>query len=178
MKICTKCGLTKELTDFYKDKRASDGRYSHCAKCQNAITVAYAKANPERNRESTAKWRKANPGVGKEVNAAWKMANRKRVSELQMKYAKANPGKINALVAARNACKHRAIPKWANRMDIRQLYETAIEISSATGILHHVDHIVPLQSKFVCGLHVSENLQVIPAQENLSKHNKYWPDMP
>lgn len=49
---------------------------------------------------------------------------------------------------------------------------------SSTGIEWQVDHIVPLQSEFVCGLHNEFNLRVISQSENSSKKNRYWPDMP
>lgn len=46
-KTCTKCGETKPLTDFYKDKKASDGHQSWCKRCvsvDNAQRARKAKA--------------------------------------------------------------------------------------------------------------------------------------
>lgn len=67
----------------------------------------------------------------------------------------------------------RATPEWTDLEAIRNIYEQCKLKSQATGIPHQVDHIVPLQSDVVCGLHVSANLRIIPAEENLKKHNKF-----
>lgn len=57
--------------------------------------------------------------------------------------------------------------------EIDAIYLVCQKKTKGTGMLHHVDHIVPLKGKNVCGLHVPWNLQVLPGQDNLSKSNKY-----
>jgi hypothetical protein len=58
------------------------------------------------------------------------------------------------------------IPKWANLEKIREIYK-----NRKKG--YHVDHIIPLQGKNVCGLHVENNLQYLKARDNLSKGNNF-----
>ena len=67
--------------------------------------------------------------------------------------------------AKRRADKLNATPKWANLKEIEKIYKNCPK-----GF--HVDHIIPLISDKVCGLHVENNLRTIPAEENISKGNK------
>ena len=73
--------------------------------------------------------------------------------------------------------KLRRLPPWADLAAIAAVYEQAREVQNATGQEQHVDHIFPLQGKTVSGLHVANNLRIVPAAANLKKHNKV-PDDP
>jgi hypothetical protein len=75
-------------------------------------------------------------------------------------------------VARRRAQKKQAIPSWANDFFIKEAYHLAKLRTRMTGFKWEVDHIYPLQSDVVCGLHVENNFQVIPATLNRSKGNK------
>lgn len=70
-----------------------------------------------------------------------------------------------------------ATPSWASQEKIRKIYELRAKIDEMTGIKHHVDHVVPLNSKLVCGLHNEFNLAVMLGAENVRKNNRHWPDM-
>lgn len=70
-----------------------------------------------------------------------------------------------------------AMPSWADKEKIAEIYAACQQVTALTGIAHQVDHIVPLNSQLVCGLHNHFNLEIKPALENLSKGNRHWPDM-
>ena len=77
--------------------------------------------------------------------------------------------------AKRRARKHHATPEWLNEDDlwmIEEIYHLANLRTKVTGTDWAVDHIIPLQSKRVCGLHVPWNLQVITSSENSVKGNR------
>ena len=69
----------------------------------------------------------------------------------------------------RKAKKMQTIPLWANEFFIKEAYQLAKIRSDATGIRWCVDHIVPLVSKFVCGLHCEQNIQLLPESINQSR---------
>lgn len=86
-----------------------------------------------------------------------------------------NKTQIRADTKARRRKHREATPKWLSRKqrsEIRQLYQIAITMTQTTGEQYVVDHIVPLRSDEVCGLHVPWNLRVITQEENLKKSNK------
>lgn len=109
-------------------------------------------------RENVVRYRK--------INKEWRESNRAICNALSMKY---------------HASKLNATPDWLTKEDLTEIedfYTASQMFKLYTGVEYHVDHIVPLQGKTVCGLHVPWNLQLLPWNENLSKQHLYWPDMP
>ena len=123
----------------------------------------------------------------KEAKHDWYQKNRERViqaanttpAHLKRRYKDVWKSRNQLQVLADNKVrrrKHRqATPPWLTRKqktEIRQIYQIAITMTKTTGEQYVVDHIVPLRSEFVCGLHVPWNLRVITQEENLKKSNR------
>ena len=45
-KHCSKCGITKSIDQFFKDKRSLDGLYCQCKNCKNKSVTKSRQANP------------------------------------------------------------------------------------------------------------------------------------
>lgn len=91
------------------------------------------------------------------INREWKAANRQSCSRRQL---------------IRYRWIVRVTPAWADPIKLALVAEKA----KFYGLQQ--DHVIPLRSKLVCGLHVWENIQLLNAEENLRKGAYSWPDMP
>lgn len=91
--------------------------------------------------------------------------NSDKVRKTNKNWLDRNPKYFNHAAAKRRARLLNAIPKWADLEAIKLFYKNC-----PPG--YHVDHIHPLQGRTVCGFHVIDNLQYLPAAENLRKSNR------
>ena len=150
-KMCNKCGETKELDLFFSDKSKPDGKTTICKECKKKSIAAWRAANPEKHKNiyqfHNRKYCKNNPDARRESRKEANVGRSKRVRQ--------------------------NTPEWSDMSKIAGIYKKAREMSKEQGIQYHVDHIVPLNNPLVCGLHVPENLQIIPQWENDSKGNKF-----
>ena len=90
-------------------------------------------------------------------------------------YKDRNVDVVRADTSVRKRRHREATPKWLSaeqKLAMRQLYIQARKLTELTKERYVVDHIVPLRSHEVCGLHVPWNLRVITQEENLKKSNK------
>jgi hypothetical protein len=97
------------------------------------------------------------------------------INAKQRKYYRKNKQYYITKAYLRNKQVARAKPAWLteeHEFMLGEIYELRDLRSKLTGVVHHVDHIVPLRGQNCCGLHVPWNLQVIPALDNLSKSNR------
>ena len=136
------------------------------------LQKAWREKNKEYDSERKKSWHENNPDYRKDYNEK----NKEHRKNLNIRWLRANKAKACAKTAKYKATKISATPLWLNKDqlgEIEYFYIMAQDAKMLTGEEYHVDHIVPLQGKNVCGLHVPWNLQVIPADINKSKGNKY-----
>lgn len=144
-------------------------------------TKEYQKEWRNKNKEKVylyvKKWNKNNKEKRKEIVKLWKYKNPEKVKAINKragaKWAKNNKGKRNAIDMKRKASLIQRTPKWADFNKIKEFYIEAERLTKETGVIHEVDHIIPLQGKLVSGLHVHNNLQILTRSKNRSKKNNY-----
>lgn len=128
----------------------------NCSECQRKRTDAWAKANPEKIKAflNSPEQREKSRAYGKRHYHANKLI-----------YIEKD--------AARRAKKLQATTSWGQER-VLDFYQKAKELEAANpGVKYHVDHIVPLVGKNVCGLHNHFNLQILTETENKRKGNAW-----
>lgn len=159
-------------TEFQERMAEHQKRYyqRHKDAC-DARNKEWAAKNPEKRREIANEWAAKDYAVNPEKYKARAVESRKANLDAARKkvreWQKANPGVVNYHVTCRRALKMKAMPAWADKERIKQFYMDAQRL----GLV--VDHIIPLKSKYVCGLHVENNLQLLTSEENARKGNKF-----
>ncbi len=150
----------------------------------NKINKLYRLNNKEKITKTKKKYYLKNKEKIKEYNKVYnklyRLKNKEKISKIKSEhyfknryniikkiklYRLNNPHTQKNLSAKRRALQLNATPKFANPKKIREIYKNCPK-----GYV--VDHIVPLQGKVVCGLHVEWNLQYLTPSENSSKSNK------
>ena len=82
-KTCTTCERSLPLSDFYRDKRRADGRYSECKSCTKARRRLQ---DAEKRRKAANARRAADPARAREADAAYYQAHRAERNEAQRRY--------------------------------------------------------------------------------------------
>ena len=177
-KICSKCKNELCTSLFYKSKATKDGLQSTCKSCQK-----------ERSKEYLKDYRITHRGTVAIANKNWSSQNKDRIKSRMKDYYLENAEEFklyrkehykNNKAAYLHYSKMRklriakASPPWLTQQmidDIKNIYLESRKITDQSGILHEVDHIVPLNGESVCGLHVPWNLRIITKDENISKFN-------
>ena len=156
---------TKQLVRYFTGIPCKHGHVSErytknrcCIKC-NEIDV---KQSSIKHKEKRRAYRKKHYRKHREVYI-----------QKAIRYNKAHPEQIKKDTITRTIAYKNATPVWYEKELIHQLYLKRDELSKLWGIKLHVDHVIPLRGKNVCGLHCWDNLQLLEASINQNKGNSF-----
>ncbi len=165
---------------YYKRNHSQELKRKRLWREQNSeqaqeISKRYYEKNREHILNRNRRYYEQNYEESLERTKQWQKQNLSRHRVNCRNWAEKNRNKINAYASGRRAKKKQATPPWADHAAINAIYAEAVCLEQEAGVKHHVDHIYPLCSPYLCGLHIAENLQILTDAENLSKSNRTWP---
>ena len=150
---CKTCRNIRANIDYHKKTAQGIAWYQQNKNTHNATGRKQYWQNSEQRKN---KWKQ------------WRADNLEHDLKRNQNYAQKNKDVVRRKAARRRANKKTQTPAWADLQQINYVYR-----SCPDG--HHVDHIYPLKSDYMCGLHVETNLQILSEFENMVKSNRTWP---
>lgn len=102
-KTCAKCGETKPLDDYHRDRSMKDGRMYRCKKCNIAHASAYRSANLEKVKKRKRAHYVANRDKVLAQQRAYQEANREKIKEQKLARYEANRDEMRAKANAYRA---------------------------------------------------------------------------
>jgi hypothetical protein len=191
LKTCVDCKIEKPFEEFPRRGDSKDGYRNSCKPCRKSYYAKNYSTKREEKRAKQAVYRENNrKKLAKSSNNYYHTNREEVLNRLNTKrnnnreeyrnymntYRNTNKDKIRMYNANYRAIKLKATPNWLTEEDhkwIQWIYTQAMRLSEYTGIPHHVDHIHPLRGKNICGLHTPKNLQILTADENRRKNNRF-----
>ncbi len=126
---------------------------------------------PYKNPEDKKKWNERNREHNNAYFRKYFSEHKEQRAEYKRRWRNKNRGSYRASLALYRAQQKMATPSWVDKKEIKKIYDEAVKQGM------HVDHIVPLQNKIVCGLHVPWNLQLLTMEENCRKGNSLFTEV-
>ena len=175
-KVCTKCSVEKTVDCFSPQSAGKFGVRSVCKSCAAVVAMKHYEDNKESQLAKKKIYRRDHKDAIRSQVKQYQQINKEKLTTQKKHYQQTNPHIYAANNARRRSLKIQATPVWVDHETMSGIYYLAT-LFNRTGLALHVDHIVPLNSDTVCGLHCEANLQLLSASDNKSKGNRHWPDM-
>lgn len=197
-RVCVSCGEAKpETTEyFYAHPGSLGGLKRRCKAC----IKQYRQDNKERDQAKIREWHAANRDRVQEYRREYYQSNAELVKARARAWTAAHVDDP-AAVARRRAYQQKRLAEHPelNRAKedkrrfamadrtvctdmpmawfVREAKELAVQRARLCGGRWEIDHVLPLQGELVSGLHIPENMQVVPARFNARKGCSYSPDI-
>lgn len=186
-KVCTRCQQDLPLSEYYRDKRAKDGRVGHCRACASIKNAAAHQKHLEKRKAAalerrkknrlelarlSREWRQANPERFREYSAAYRAANPEKVAARLARWHAANPEKVRAHRVARKGLERAStIVTFTGEQLAARLAYYGNRCWMCRGPFEHLDHVKPLSKG---GSHILANFRPACERCNLSKAARWY----
>ena len=161
IKQCRCCKDYLSPLDFIHNNGFKSGYDTICKVCNRQRVATWRKTGNRDTQKESALYYERYPDKGRLRSKNWRSLYKDKVAI------------SNAKQKTQRRKRHSNLDLEFTQFVFEEAHQLRLMRNVTTNILWEVDHILPLNGKLVSGLHVWNNLQVIPAIINRRKSNKY-----